>query len=415
MNVSRSLTFLSTPYSIALSIVAFLATGVFCYIAWRRSGYRTSMGLLELLRLALVVFVAILLNQPEWIEEFRPEEKPAIAVLWDASASMETRDAISAGSTAASQPPTTRHEAIARLTEDATWQKLRERMNVVIQPFSEPRPGHGTDLNDPLIRAPQKIQNLRGVVLASDGDWTEGQPPVLAAAALRMRGVPIFAVPVGSKTRLPDVELLSLDLPTFGIAGKSVRVPFSIESSLPREFTTTVTMRASDGDEVTKEVKIAPMTRTSDFLIWKPKSNGDFTVTLSVPKHGDETLPDNNKMSAPISIRQEKLRVLVVESYPRWEYRYLRNALSRPRRGAFVPALSPRAIEAGRRQQGLHQGVSNGARRAIAVRRGVPGRCRAGGRAVDLRAVPAFERPGRAPGERIGVHAGNARAGAVAA
>ncbi len=40
-------------------------------------------------------------------------------------------------------------------------------------------------------------------------------------------------------------------------------------------------------------------------------------------------MPDNNKLSAPISIRQEKLRVLVVESYPRWEYRYLRNALSR--------------------------------------------------------------------------------------
>ncbi len=34
------------------------------------------------------------LNQPEWIEEFRPEEKPAIAVLWDASTSMETRDVV---------------------------------------------------------------------------------------------------------------------------------------------------------------------------------------------------------------------------------------------------------------------------------------------------------------------------------
>ena len=52
------------------------------------------MGLLELLRLALVGLVAILLNQPEWIEEFRPEEKPAIAVLWDASASMDTRDVV---------------------------------------------------------------------------------------------------------------------------------------------------------------------------------------------------------------------------------------------------------------------------------------------------------------------------------
>ena len=50
------------------------------------------MGLLELLRLALVIVVALLLNQPEIVQEFRPEEKPSIAVLWDASPSMETRD-----------------------------------------------------------------------------------------------------------------------------------------------------------------------------------------------------------------------------------------------------------------------------------------------------------------------------------
>jgi hypothetical protein len=71
------------------------------------------------------------------------------------------------------------------------------------------------------------------------------------------------------------------------------------------------------------------MGRTSDSILWKPKTTGDFTVSLEIPKHADETLVDNNKLSAPISIREEKLKVLVVESYPRWEYRYLRNALSR--------------------------------------------------------------------------------------
>src|SRR5207244_6276853 len=48
-----------------------------------------------------------------------------------------------------------------------------------------------------------------------------------------------------------------------------------------------------------------------------------------VPRPGDETLTDNNELSAPIAIRDEKLTVLIVESLPRWEYRYLRNALSR--------------------------------------------------------------------------------------
>jgi len=52
---------------------------------------------------------------------------------------------------------------------------------------------------------------------------------------LRMKGVPVFAVPLGEETRLPDVELVSFDVPAFGVAGKPLRIPFAIESSLPRE------------------------------------------------------------------------------------------------------------------------------------------------------------------------------------
>jgi hypothetical protein len=328
MNVTRSITFLWTPLSIATSVVLVLVTAGFSFVAWRRSGYRTAIGLLEGLRILLVAIAAVVLNQPEWVEEYRPQERPSVAILWDASPSMDTRDAVPKGA-AASQTPTTRRDAIALLTETASWAKLRDRMHVVIQPFSPPQPGRGTDLHDPLAKAPERIRNLRGVVLASDGDWNEGPPPVQAAARLRTRGVPVFAVPVGSPTRLPDVELLSLDAPTFGVAGKSVRIPFTIDSSLPRDYVTTVTLRSSDGDEMTKDVRVAANNRTSDSLVWKPKGTGDFTLTLTVPRHTDETITDNNKLSAPIAIRQEKLKVLVVESYPRWEYRYLRNALSR--------------------------------------------------------------------------------------
>jgi hypothetical protein len=92
-------------------------------------------------------------------------------------------------------------------------------------------------------------------VLASDGDWNAGLPPVEAATLLRLAGVPVLAVPVGKPVRLPDVELQSLDAPTFAILGKSVRIPFTIESSLPRDYTTTVTLKTSEGEEVSKELK----------------------------------------------------------------------------------------------------------------------------------------------------------------
>src|SRR5262249_6401877 len=157
----------------------------------------------------MVSLVALLLNQPEWIEEYRPEEKPSIAVLVDASASMETRDVVPADQKVSAA--TTRREAVAPLAEPSSWDRLRDPKNVVIQPFSPAGqgPARGTDLYEPLNRAPERIPNLRGIVLASDGDWTEGLPPVQAAARLRVKGVPILAVPVGSRTRLPDVELLS--------------------------------------------------------------------------------------------------------------------------------------------------------------------------------------------------------------
>lgn len=330
MNTVRTLTFAISAGTVALSVIAVLLTAGLCFVSWRRSGYRRSFGILEFLRLTIVCLVVVLFNQPEWVEEFRPDEKPTIAVLLDHSASMDTRDVTSSESP--TKTVTTRREAIERLSESDFWHSLQEKLTVTIQAFPTAdgsTAGQGTNLFEPLMQAPQRFKNLRAVVLASDGDWNEGEPPVQAASALRLKGVPIFAVPVGSSSRLPDIELLSLDSPTFGVAGKAVRIPFTIDSTLPREHLATVTLKTSDGEDVSKEVRIAPMGRTSDWLIWKPKTTGDYTITLDVPKQSDELIGDNNRLSAPIAIREEKLRVLLVESVPRWEYRYLRNALSR--------------------------------------------------------------------------------------
>jgi uncharacterized membrane protein len=152
---------------------------------------------------------------------------------------------------------------------------------------------------------------------------------VSVAARYRTLGTPIFAMPVGSSTRLPDLELLSIDTPTFGIVKKGVRIPFTIESSLPRDVVSTIVINTSDGERLTKEVRIRAMSRTSDAVVWTPKTEGDYTISVEIPEHSEETINSNNTASSPISIRQEKLKVLVIDSLPRWEYRYLRNALSR--------------------------------------------------------------------------------------
>lgn len=81
MNSHHSVTFLATGWTIVLSVVVVAVTATFSYLAWRRSGYLRSVARLELLRLTIVILAAVVLNQPEWVEEYRPDEKPAIAVL----------------------------------------------------------------------------------------------------------------------------------------------------------------------------------------------------------------------------------------------------------------------------------------------------------------------------------------------
>jgi hypothetical protein len=91
----------------------------------------------------------------------------------------------------------------------------------------------------------------------------------------------------------------------------------------------TLELTSSGGEVVTKTVAIPAMGRLQDVITWKPEKPGDMKLTLTVPRTGAERILENNTMEAPLSVRKEQLRVLVLESYPRWEFRFLRNALER--------------------------------------------------------------------------------------
>jgi hypothetical protein len=329
--VQQSLSFSTSPWLIALSLGLCAACGVLSWLAMRRGGYQRAVMALEGLRWGIVVSAAFLLNQPEWLEEHRPVELPTFAILIDDSASMQTRDALSPvpGSPAAGSPVLSRAEAVRPLADPSFWKELDTKAKISVTRFPSESSLDRTDLAGPLSAAIDSATAISGVLLVSDGDWNAGDPPSAVASRFRTMGIPIYGLPVGSSKRLPDIELLSVDTPTFGIVQKGLRVPFTIDSSLPRDTTAQVVVNTSDGERLTKEVRVRAMARTTDAIVWTPKKEGDYTLEVVVPVAPSETISNNNTISAPISIRQEKLKVLVIDTYPRWEYRYLRNALSR--------------------------------------------------------------------------------------
>ena len=232
---------------------------------------------------------------------------------------------------------TSRADWVKQQIESKFWGPLEKQYQISVEPFAQPPTDAkaeaeseiGTDLNAPLERVIKQYPDLRAVVLLSDGDWNLGKSPVTAATTLAQKETPVFAIGVGSETYLPDIELQSVLAPTYGLVNERISVMFTVQNHLPREVKTTVTVQGPGETKGSKNITLPPMGQVQDMLVFTPKTEGEGDYAVRVPVEHDEVFADNNARSFHLAVRKEILKVLVVDSQPRWEYRYLRNALQR--------------------------------------------------------------------------------------
>lgn len=319
-----------------LGLCLLAVIGFYCWTAFRRAVRPVRTGLLELLRFLIATLVVVLLLQPEFHRVLEPTTEPEIVILADTTGSMSTLDATEDPNLA--RPQIISRSALSQeiLKSEFFLPLLQDgKTTVNIETFGtppeNPEPGiqTGTDIESALATLLENRPNLRSVVLLSDGDWNQGKPPVTAAQKYRLRDIPIFTVPLGSDVRLPDIDLLSVSAPTYGIVGENVQIPFSIRSSLDRDLRTIVRLRDSSGNEITKDLTIPARSTIYESILYRLEKEGSNTLELTIPPANGELLPENNSRQFTLSGKPEDIRVLVVETLPRWEYRFIRNALSR--------------------------------------------------------------------------------------
>jgi len=311
-----------------------------CVTAVLRAARPKRTGALEALRFFCTLLIVLLLWQPEWRTITEPDSKPEVVILTDASLSTTTADAILPVELSGNQKVVTRAEWIQQVLASDLFAPLKknEDNRIIEQPFSAP-PKHadpatsalaGTDIYSAIDQTLEDHNHLRAIILLSDGDWNLGQPPVAAAQKMRSRNIPLFAIPVGSEKRLPDLDISNVTAPTYGIIGENVQIPFTIISSLTRDVRTVVRLRdTKSGKERTKNITIPAGKEYHDSMLWRLSSEGSSTLELSIPVAHGEMVAKNNRRPFNIAGRKESLRVLVIETRPRWEYRFIRNALYR--------------------------------------------------------------------------------------
>ena len=189
----------------------------------------------------------------------------------------------------------------------------------------------------------QVLTELRGappsaIVLLTDGQTTEGESLSKAAELAARKGVPLYTIGLGSPEPARDLELTELlvddvvfvddavrfqaKLSARGFQGQKVVVRLKERGRLGRPQGGTRARdqggrRARDGQPERVE------------LVHRPKKTGERTFIIEVEPRPRELQTDNNRIERVITVRKEKLKVLYLDSEPRYEFRYLKNYLER--------------------------------------------------------------------------------------
>ena len=195
--------------------------------------------------------------------------------------------------------------------------------------------GSGTNLARSLERVLRRPEGgrLAAVILASDGRSTEPAPLAGAIAAAKAQQVPIYPLLIGSPVPPRDVGVGSVtwDGNVFAKDILSVRVLLEatgLSSPVP------VTVRLVDEGRgriaVAETVSVGGETASQEVeLRTRPARSGRLRYRVEIVHLDGDADADNDSDVVDVWVHDEPARVLYVEQLPRFEYRYLKNALVR--------------------------------------------------------------------------------------
>ncbi len=360
---------------------------VLLYRLERRAAGRTSRvvlpALLRIAALALVCFVML----PQLRLAFDREGWPDVAVLLDTSASMATVDDLQDPAVRARADELGRLDGVSQVdrlrlakllvtrgTPDLLARLLSERQvkvhvySVADQAKLVAEVTEAADLDagraaiDKLApdgeasRLGDAVQgvlkafrggSLTAVIAYTDGVITVGDDWQTAGREAARAGVPLYLVGLGDARDPPDLALADLKaddavlkgdtlvfearLTARGVGGPNVRVPVILSERQGDKLVE----RGRDTVAVDPTGKPTPVRLTTT-----PSEVGEKTYVIDVAPLPGEAEAGNNRLERVVLVTEsKKLRVLYLDGYPRYEFRFLKSLLERESAAAGAKAV----------------------------------------------------------------------------
>ena len=303
-----------------------LALIITFYLSYQSCKLNNKKGvfILEVIRVFSVCFILLILLNPERIEVIKRNKKPQIVCLLDESKSMNTRDISHPDGTIQS-----RSEWINEIINLDWIKNLEQNASVSLQPFSS-RIGKGfTDISNALEKSIQGLSNIKALILFSDGESNTGNSLLSMAAKLRGLNIPVFNIQTGSRFPLPDLSLEELEAPAFVLREEKIILSYRINNYFQSPKQTKINLLANGRSVDSKIVTLEPLSDQTGTLTWQPSTDGNFTLQVKVEKITGESIDNNNEKKIKTEVKNKIIKTLLIDALPRWEYRFLKNALER--------------------------------------------------------------------------------------
>jgi len=342
----------------AILIIILIILGIVVFRSYRAERFRRYpkrlVRTLIALRILALAAVGFILLKPELFHLHETREPGTLLLLADMSESMDISDA-----------PGKRYIRAREIAEEIA-SSIGDRLDVRAFGFSAfPEPVDRSAIGSLEIQASgatniggsirEAVQSeaeagIAAVVVISDGQHNTGPGPEAVAALLRRRDIPVFAVGVGSESAFRDLEIRDFSGPSLVFRGEAARltvrivnfgfdraeIPFRIRIDGYRPPATGGPAVSPEGTMIVDRSLPLPPPGTEEqhTVTFVPKDEGVYRLVAEIDTLPGEEVAENNARRLDLEVTRKRLRVLVIEANPRWEYTFLLRALRMDRRFA---------------------------------------------------------------------------------
>ena len=169
-------------------------------------------------------------------------------------------------------------------------------------------------------------ESLAGVLLLSDGRSNSQTLPEDSLRQLAVQNTPLSAVPIGSRLGPIDLSILDLKAPESIYLDDRVVVGAEIKANGLLGETIKAELLCNGAVVETQTLEISDVDFRSELrFVHRPEEKGIIDYQIFLKPDEGELFKNNNAWDFKVAVTDDRTNVLLVDGYPRWEFRYLRN------------------------------------------------------------------------------------------